>query len=140
MRDLKCVLYGNGQSEPVSDACSQLTQEFFREDTLRLLINMLPKLNLEVILYPWVHEVSSGHVVSFLLYQLTFLCIYLHFIRISSGSLVFASGFTACDLMIWYWLLMFIDPITHKILLFPSSCLPITRRFTFCRLGKMLLK
>ncbi|TMW90737.1 putative MO25-like protein At5g47540 [Solanum lycopersicum] len=47
MRDLKCVLYGNGQSEPVSDACSQLTQEFFREDTLRLLINMLPKLNLE---------------------------------------------------------------------------------------------
>ncbi|WMV31453.1 hypothetical protein MTR67_024838 [Solanum verrucosum] len=47
MRDLKCVLYGNGQSEPVSDACSQLTQEFFREDTLRLLINILPKLNLE---------------------------------------------------------------------------------------------
>ncbi|XP_059317736.1 putative MO25-like protein At5g47540 [Lycium ferocissimum] len=47
LRDLKCVLYGNGQSEPVSDACSQLTQEFFREDTLRLLINMLPKLNLE---------------------------------------------------------------------------------------------
>ncbi|KAJ8566083.1 hypothetical protein K7X08_030560 [Anisodus acutangulus] len=47
LRDLKSVLYGNGQSEPVSDACSQLTQEFFREDTLRLLINMLPKLNLE---------------------------------------------------------------------------------------------
>ncbi|XP_055811245.1 putative MO25-like protein At5g47540 [Solanum dulcamara] len=47
MRDLKCVLYGNGQSEPVSEACSQLTQEFFREDTLRLLINILPKLNLE---------------------------------------------------------------------------------------------
>ncbi|KAM3236344.1 putative-like protein [Capsicum annuum] len=47
IRELKCVLYGNGQSEPVSDACSQLTQEFFREDTLRLLINVLPKLNLE---------------------------------------------------------------------------------------------
>ncbi|KAK4372764.1 hypothetical protein RND71_008148 [Anisodus tanguticus] len=47
LRDLKSVLYGNGQSEPVSDACSQLTQEFFREDTLRQLINMLPKLNLE---------------------------------------------------------------------------------------------
>ncbi|KAM3268236.1 putative MO25-like protein [Capsicum chacoense] len=47
IRELKCVLYGNGQSEPVSDSCSQLTQEFFREDTLRLLINILPKLNLE---------------------------------------------------------------------------------------------
>ncbi|KAM3345179.1 putative MO25-like protein [Capsicum galapagoense] len=47
IRELKCVLYGNGQSEPISDACSQLTQEFFREDTLRLLINVLPKLNLE---------------------------------------------------------------------------------------------
>ncbi|MCD7461384.1 hypothetical protein HAX54_046012 [Datura stramonium] len=47
IRELKSVLYGNGQSEPLSDACSQLTQEFFREDTLRLLINILPKLNLE---------------------------------------------------------------------------------------------
>ncbi|OVA20060.1 Mo25-like [Macleaya cordata] len=47
IRDLKCVLYGNSESEPVSEACSQLTQEFFREDTLRLLITCLPKLNLE---------------------------------------------------------------------------------------------
>ncbi|CAN4095966.1 unnamed protein product [Withania somnifera] len=47
IRELKCVLYGNGQSEPLSESCSQLTQEFFREDTLRLLINILPKLNLE---------------------------------------------------------------------------------------------
>lgn len=47
MRDMKHVLYGNSESEPVADACAQLTQEFFREDTLRLLITCLPKLNLE---------------------------------------------------------------------------------------------
>ncbi|XP_062013611.1 putative MO25-like protein At5g47540 [Rosa rugosa] len=47
IRELKCILYGNSESEPVSEACVQLTQEFFREDTLRLLIMCVPKLNLE---------------------------------------------------------------------------------------------
>ncbi|KAE8736208.1 MO25-like protein [Hibiscus syriacus] len=47
IRELKCILYGNSESEPVSEACAQLTQEFFRENTLRLLITCLPKLNLE---------------------------------------------------------------------------------------------
>ncbi|XP_047939443.1 putative MO25-like protein At5g47540 [Salvia hispanica] len=47
MRELKQVLYGDSESEPVAEACTQLTQEFFREDTLRLLITCLPKLNLE---------------------------------------------------------------------------------------------
>ncbi|KAK4386743.1 putative MO25-like protein [Sesamum angolense] len=47
IRELKQVLYGDSQSEPVSEACAQLTQEFFRENTLRLLILCLPKLNLE---------------------------------------------------------------------------------------------
>ncbi|KAL2253333.1 UNVERIFIED_CONTAM: putative MO25-like protein [Sesamum indicum] len=47
IRDLKQVLYGDSQSEPVSEACAQLTQEFFRENTLRLLIICLPRLNLE---------------------------------------------------------------------------------------------
>lgn len=50
MRDLKQVLYGDSESEPVAEACTQLTQEFFRENTLRLLIVCLPKLNLEVII------------------------------------------------------------------------------------------
>lgn len=48
VRELKSILYGNSESEPVAEACTQLTQEFFREDTLRLLIKCLPKLNLEV--------------------------------------------------------------------------------------------
>lgn len=48
LRELKSILYGNSESEPVSEACAQLTQEFFRENTLRLLIICLPKLNLEV--------------------------------------------------------------------------------------------
>lgn len=48
IRDLKIVLYGDSESEPVAEACQQLTQEFFRENTLRLLITCLPKLNLEV--------------------------------------------------------------------------------------------
>ncbi|KAM0937671.1 putative armadillo-like helical protein [Dioscorea sansibarensis] len=47
IRELKSILYGNSESEPVSEACVQLTQEFFRENTLRLLIICLPKLNLE---------------------------------------------------------------------------------------------
>ena len=36
IRELKSILYGNSESEPVSEACAQLTQEFFREHTLRL--------------------------------------------------------------------------------------------------------
>lgn len=51
IRELKQILYGDSESEPVSEACAQLTQEFFKDDTLRLLINCLPKLNLEVITY-----------------------------------------------------------------------------------------
>jgi calcium binding protein 39 len=47
IRDLKSILYGNSESEPVSEACAQLTQEFFKANTLRLLIVCLPKLNLE---------------------------------------------------------------------------------------------
>ncbi|KAL5729761.1 hypothetical protein ACHQM5_002664 [Ranunculus cassubicifolius] len=47
IRELKCILYGNSESEPVPEACSQLTQEFFKGNTLRLLIISLPKLNLE---------------------------------------------------------------------------------------------
>ncbi|XP_072990396.1 putative MO25-like protein At5g47540 isoform X2 [Typha latifolia] len=47
IRELKYILYGSGESEPVSETCTQLTQEFFRENTLRLLIICLPKLNLE---------------------------------------------------------------------------------------------
>ncbi|KAI8567309.1 hypothetical protein RHMOL_Rhmol02G0111100 [Rhododendron molle] len=47
LRELKSILYGNSETEPVSEACAQLTQEFFRENTLRLLIVCLPKLNLE---------------------------------------------------------------------------------------------
>ncbi|KAL3850947.1 hypothetical protein ACJIZ3_012829 [Penstemon smallii] len=47
IRDLKQVLYGHSESEPVADSCAQLTQEFFKENTLRLLIICLPKFNLE---------------------------------------------------------------------------------------------
>lgn len=48
IRELKTILYGNSESEPVAEACAQLTHEFFKENTLRLLIVCLPKLNLEV--------------------------------------------------------------------------------------------
>ncbi|XP_024987883.1 putative MO25-like protein At5g47540 isoform X2 [Cynara cardunculus var. scolymus] len=47
LRELKQILYGNSEAEPVSEACARLTQEFFRENTLCLLIICLPKLNLE---------------------------------------------------------------------------------------------
>ncbi|PON63593.1 Mo25-like [Parasponia andersonii] len=44
--EIRTVLYGNDESEPSREACSQLTQEFFKEDTFRLLIHCIPKLNL----------------------------------------------------------------------------------------------
>lgn len=47
IREMKSILYGSSEAEPVPEACAQLTQEFFRENTLRLLIICLPKLNLE---------------------------------------------------------------------------------------------
>lgn len=47
IRELKDILYGKGELEPVTEACTQLTQEFFKENTFRLLIKCIPKLNLE---------------------------------------------------------------------------------------------
>ncbi|KAG6405291.1 hypothetical protein SASPL_132878 [Salvia splendens] len=47
IRELKSILYGIEESEPVAEACAQLTQEFFAGDTMRLLIRCLPKLNFE---------------------------------------------------------------------------------------------
>ncbi|OIV89286.1 hypothetical protein TanjilG_23746 [Lupinus angustifolius] len=47
MRELKSILYGDSETEPVPEACSQLTQEFFKENTMQLLIISLPKFNLE---------------------------------------------------------------------------------------------
>lgn len=47
LRELKQILYGSSDAEPVAEACAQLTQEFFKENTMRLLIMFLPKLNLE---------------------------------------------------------------------------------------------
>lgn len=46
--EVKSILYGTSEAEPVPEACTQVTQEFFRENTLRLLIICLPKLDLEV--------------------------------------------------------------------------------------------
>ncbi|XP_028102425.1 putative MO25-like protein At5g47540 isoform X2 [Camellia sinensis] len=43
--EMRTVLYGDGQSEPVTETCAQLTEEFFKGDTLRLLIICLPKLD-----------------------------------------------------------------------------------------------
>uniref|UniRef100_A0A7C9ED61 MO25-like protein n=2 Tax=Opuntia streptacantha TaxID=393608 RepID=A0A7C9ED61_OPUST len=47
IEELKFILYGSSESEPIPEACAQVTQEFFQENTLRLLILCLPKLNLE---------------------------------------------------------------------------------------------
>lgn len=46
--EMRTVLFGSDQSEPNADACEQLTREFFKEDTLRLLIVSLPKLAMGV--------------------------------------------------------------------------------------------
>ncbi|CAN1175055.1 Putative MO25-like protein At5g47540 [Linum perenne] len=47
IREMKSILYGDSEAEPVSEACAQLTQEFFKENSLRLFIVCLPKLSLE---------------------------------------------------------------------------------------------
>eukprot|EP00249_Psilotum_nudum_P016487 c25850_g1_i1 orf=772-1794(+) len=47
IREMKFILYGNSESEPVPEACSQLTQEVFRDSTLKRLVFCLPKLDLE---------------------------------------------------------------------------------------------
>ncbi|XP_020234303.1 putative MO25-like protein At5g47540 [Cajanus cajan] len=44
--EIRTVLYGNGESEPNPDACSQITREFFRDDTFRLFILFLTNLKL----------------------------------------------------------------------------------------------
>ncbi|KAM1059529.1 hypothetical protein TB1_023578 [Malus domestica] len=44
--EIRTVVYGDDDSEPNKDTCAQLTREFFREDTFRLLIVCLSKLNL----------------------------------------------------------------------------------------------
>ena len=45
---MRTTLYGDDQSEPVAETCAQLTQEFFKGDTLRLFIMCLPKLDFGV--------------------------------------------------------------------------------------------
>uniref|UniRef100_A0A0E0CVW0 MO25-like protein n=1 Tax=Oryza meridionalis TaxID=40149 RepID=A0A0E0CVW0_9ORYZ len=47
--EMKSILYGNGEADPVDEACSQLTKEFFKENTnsLHLLVVCLPYMDLE---------------------------------------------------------------------------------------------
>ncbi|KAL3683049.1 hypothetical protein R1sor_001071 [Riccia sorocarpa] len=47
IRDMKNILYGSSETEPVPETCAQLTQEIFKDNTFRLLITCLPKLDLE---------------------------------------------------------------------------------------------
>ncbi|XP_010657417.1 putative MO25-like protein At5g47540 isoform X2 [Vitis riparia] len=44
--EIRTILYGIDGAEPVLEACTQLTLEFLKEDTIRLLIVCLPKLDL----------------------------------------------------------------------------------------------
>ncbi|KAL6330384.1 hypothetical protein AAG906_040313 [Vitis piasezkii] len=44
--EIRTILYGIDGAEPVLEACTQLTLEFLKEDTIRLLIVSLPKLDL----------------------------------------------------------------------------------------------
>ncbi|KAJ8532536.1 hypothetical protein K7X08_012459 [Anisodus acutangulus] len=47
LHEMKSILYGSNECEPAVEACVQLTREVFRDNTLRLIILCLPKLNLE---------------------------------------------------------------------------------------------
>lgn len=77
IRELKIILYGNGESEPLAEACAQLTLEFFRENTLRLIINCLPNLNLEVRQHLLcVQKVAYSQIVSLLSHHGSYLCLF----------------------------------------------------------------
>lgn len=41
---MRTLLYGGELLEPVEEACVKLAQEFFKEDTFRMLIASLPDL------------------------------------------------------------------------------------------------
>ena len=45
IHEMKIVLYGDDMTEPATEPCAKLTQEFFKEDILRLLIFYLPHLD-----------------------------------------------------------------------------------------------
>ncbi|XP_047342653.1 putative MO25-like protein At5g47540 [Impatiens glandulifera] len=47
LNEIKLILYGDSESVANPDACASVTQEIFGEDTLRLLIVSIPKLDLE---------------------------------------------------------------------------------------------
>lgn len=46
--EMRTILYGIDGAEPVAEACAQLTVEFLKDDTVRVLIDCLPKLDLGV--------------------------------------------------------------------------------------------
>jgi calcium binding protein 39 len=50
VKEMKVILYGNGEEDPCDEACKKLTKEFFKKDTdiFRHLITCLPQLDLEV--------------------------------------------------------------------------------------------
>ena len=50
IKEMKGILYGNGEEDPCEEACKQLTKEFFRKntDTFRQLIVSLQYVDLEV--------------------------------------------------------------------------------------------
>ncbi|KAM6572107.1 hypothetical protein CsatA_016187 [Cannabis sativa] len=59
--EIKITLFGD-EAEPSQEACSQLTQEFFKEDTFRILILFIPTLNLG-------SRIDATHVIANLLRQ-----------------------------------------------------------------------
>jgi len=50
IKEMKGILYGNGEEDPCEEACKQLTKEFFKKntDTFRQLIVSLQYVDLEV--------------------------------------------------------------------------------------------
>ncbi|RLN20036.1 putative MO25-like protein [Panicum miliaceum] len=49
IKEMKVILYGNGEEDPCNEACKQLTKEFFKKnvDLFRQLVVCLPHLDLE---------------------------------------------------------------------------------------------
>jgi len=50
IKEMKGILFGNGEEDPCEEACKQLTKEFFKKntDTFRQLIVCLQYVDLEV--------------------------------------------------------------------------------------------
>jgi calcium binding protein 39 len=69
IKEMKGILYGNGEDDPCEEACKQLTKEFFKKntDTFRQFIVCLQYVNLDVRQYVYILKKKKILLITFCL-------------------------------------------------------------------------